>query len=514
MRSKKFIWSMLIPLLFLGIIVLCIFLWMSYFKPRDHSCKKCNIVVIDIDILREDALACGTEEVNAPNICKFSQKAMYFNNNISHSDLTRPSLLSMLTSLYPYSHTIWSGLNGQLNTNVVTLADLLTSNNYHTVFIGDANHEQTQAKGFSEIIMETDILKKDADLTPIVEKLFQSHQPIFIYLHTLILHFPYLELSKFVQPGTNGYPPPKGLPTTWEEYNQSLAEYVATHYAEVFRPEVIEAHPELFQGDVVRRKDNILDLYQSYKNMAPEARMKLLKNVWDIEFESFARFIDIRNSEHTLYLKSNYLALLKLIDAKIAGLLNLLSTTSLADNTIVVIRSDHGEEFGEHGQLSHQNNLYQELIHVPLIIKAPSFSPGKIDEPTQDIDIMPTLLDLVKFPPPAQAQGKSLLPSMLGKGASVNTYQIAQRSFGEDVAFIKGGWKLIVLRNQPAELYDLSKDPKEKHNIILQEKDRASHMLEDYRYIIGKLEQYPGKNSIINSIDEETRKKLIEKGYF
>jgi len=103
------------------------------------SCKDCNVVIIDIDILRSDALACGTDAENAPDICSFSRQAAYFKNNISHSQYTLPSFVSGITSLYPMSHNNWSQFHSRINKKIISLPRLLAGHGYKTIGMGIAD---------------------------------------------------------------------------------------------------------------------------------------------------------------------------------------------------------------------------------------------------------------------------------------------------------------------------------------------------------------------------------------
>ena len=74
------------------------------------------------------------------------------------------------------------------------------------------------------------------------------------------------------------------------------------------------------------------------------------------------------------------------------------------ENTIVIITADHGEEFYEHGFYSHAFNLYNESIHVPLIVYVPDTKPQSVEKLAQSIDIVPSILRLVGIESPAQAR--------------------------------------------------------------------------------------------------------------
>jgi arylsulfatase A-like enzyme len=155
------------------------------------------------------------------------------------------------------------------------------------------------------------------------------------------------------------------------------------------------------------------------------------------------------------------------------------------DKTIFVLTSDHGTEFHEHTRFDHGFTLYDELIHVPLVIKLPGQKNGKvITDQVSSLDIMPTLLELleVKMPEKARGQlrGTSLIPAFKGKPVTKDVYSetdYRQYTYKRSV-ITKEGWKFIyTLENKSRELYNLKKDPKEQKNLVELE-PRLSYELE------------------------------------
>src|SRR5205823_11601016 len=96
-------------------------------------------------------------------------------------------------------------------------------------------------------------------------------------------------------------------------------------------------------------------------------------------------------------------------DAELGTLLDTLADRGVADSTIVVLTADHGEEFQEHGRLKHRVHLYDELLHVPLVIAGPGVRPGRVAEQAQGIDLFPTLAGLLGAAPPRGLPGRDLL---------------------------------------------------------------------------------------------------------
>lgn len=105
-------------------------------------------------------------------------------------------------------------------------------------------------------------------------------------------------------------------------------------------------------------------------------------------------------------------------DVQVGQFIATIKRLGLADRTIVILLSDHGEEFGEHGFAGHMHSLYREVLHVPLIIWAPGLlAPARIDAPANLIDIPPTVLDLLELPADEGHHGVSLAAAARGIGS-------------------------------------------------------------------------------------------------
>ena len=103
------------------------------------------------------------------------------------------------------------------------------------------------------------------------------------------------------------------------------------------------------------------------------------------------------------------------MDAALASFFAHLDESGLLENTVVVITSDHGEEFLEHGRIGHEQSVHRELLQVPLIVRAPGFTPAVIDTPVELVDVMPTLLELLGLEAEREGDGRSLVPLMRGE---------------------------------------------------------------------------------------------------
>jgi arylsulfatase A-like enzyme len=153
-------------------------------------------------------------------------------------------------------------------------------------------------------------------------------------------------------------------------------------------------------------------------------------------------------------------------DDAFGTLLELLASRGLADRTIVVVTADHGEEFQEHGRLTHGSHLYDETIRVPLVLAGPGVPVGRRDDQAQGIDLFPTLAHLLALAPPPRLAGRDLLgPAADDRPAVIETSSgIASDGRPIDLVAVRtSSWKLIETPADPSrEVYDLRADPGER----------------------------------------------------
>src|SRR5262249_53049000 len=150
-------------------------------------------------------------------------------------------------------------------------------------------------------------------------------------------------------------------------------------------------------------------------------------------------------------------------DGELPALLGGLERLGVRDSTVIVVIADHGEEFQEHGLLLHRAHLYDELLHVPLVIAGPGIHPGRRTDQVQGIDLFPTLAQLLGFASPPDLPGRSVLADGPERPAFCETDGLANNGTRVDlVAMRRPGWKLILApASQSTELYDLGADPGE-----------------------------------------------------
>jgi arylsulfatase A-like enzyme/Flp pilus assembly protein TadD len=157
------------------------------------------------------------------------------------------------------------------------------------------------------------------------------------------------------------------------------------------------------------------------------------------------------------------------MDQSIGKLLDKLLHLGIADRTIIILTSDHGEGLGEHNELSHSTFLYNTTQHVPFFIRLPDAEKREISGIVRQIDLAPTALDLLGVEPPKEMQGLSLIPMMNGKKEKRAAYSesaFAKLHYGwAPLESITTGEYKYIHAPKP-ELYDRSEDYGEKNNLI------------------------------------------------
>lgn len=177
-------------------------------------------------------------------------------------------------------------------------------------------------------------------------------------------------------------------------------------------------------------------------------------------------------------LVNRYLNILHYEDRFVENLIRQYKDLGLYENTIFVILGDHGEGFGEHGLYQHDNTIYNEGLHIPLIIHDPKDGlKGRIEKPVDEMDVLPTVADLLGYD---IRGGKYPGMSMLSPLPEDRILKASCYYEDRCLAAIEGDKKYIYhFGKEPDEFFDLSRDPDERNNII-DEQDRQK--IEDLRY--------------------------------
>ena len=172
------------------------------------------------------------------------------------------------------------------------------------------------------------------------------------------------------------------------------------------------------------------------------------------------------------------------IDSKIGELVHRLQRMGVYSNTMIVVTADHGEAMATHGFLGHRYTLYQGEVRVPLLIKYPGNSRrNDVNALVSHVDILPTVLDVAGIASPASIHGHSLRNDPPAPDREVISESLARISFDDESrsshnirAIFDGSLKIIRFGASLPELYDLSVDPNEDHNLCATQASRCSEM--------------------------------------
>lgn len=439
-------------------LTLSLFVAYTIFRKTDFKCENCNILFILVDTLRADHLGSyGYNRNTTSNIDRFAKDAVLFENVRSQASCTYPSVPSILTSKYAHNF-LKVNRSKTIPDNIKSVAEILKEKNYHT-FAASANpivrktpHEKYKFAGFDKGFdtFDEECLNKRA---PCLNKKFFNFIKDSGRPFFIYLHY--------MDPHATYSSPIKKFSKTYGGENEFIR-----------------------RGNFKPIKDRLYK-HGSYRYTK-----------MDIDY-----LIDSYDDEIAFF------------DAQFKVLMDKLTEENLINNTIVVISSDHGEEFLEHGDIAHCHNLFDSTNRVPLIIKIPGNEKnGKRKAWVQNIDIVPTLLDYAGFNPKKyDFDGKSLRP-VIESNKSINDYvfslQNTLRSTNNDQ------YKLIYnLGSKKSLLFDLNKDKNEKENLFNID-DKFSKALKEK--LLKWLYVTEGKNvSSKQNIDDSKKifKKLKEIGY-
>jgi len=387
-------------------------------------------------------------------------------NVISQSEKTAPSHMTMFTSLYPSVHEVSIGSTVEsmstLSPQFITLPQILQNQGFKTAAFtggGQVAAEFGFGRGF-HIYKEDLGWITEENLEQVKDWVRKNkHNRFFLFLHTYQIHDPYL-------------PPPP--------YNKK--------FDKEYRGWIIDNWRELRQ--LAKGNDYEKMRYHFWggsKNWTPEGKIKI---------ENFCQ----EDIQHMIDLYDGEIAY---TDQKIHQFIQELEKLNLLKDTMIIITSDHGEEFMEHQGFLHED-LYFEDVTVPLImIWINHFPSGKIvREQVRLLDLMPTILDILNISIPKHCQGQNLVPFIKGRGKFLPA--LSESPFGYRKALRSEMWCYIDDDTAGKQLFCRQDDPLEKRNIV----DLKVQVLQElHNQIVSILD----KNEVLKQSILKEEKSLIEK---
>jgi len=404
-----------------------------------------GVILIITDTLRRDHLeAYGYERSTAPVLSRLASEGALFEDNISQASWTKVSVSSILTSLYPSTHGI-VGTPDRLPASVTTLAESFNRAGYATFATSSVpfTGKLTNLHQGLEVLHERSSIDVGGSKTArvYVDRLIEwieLHQdgPFYARLHVFDPHSP--------------FEPRNPYNTMWVDAA-----------AKTRHEELVEEAREVMEESERKRRG--------------------MPHLFELEEAN------IDPDEFTRTELDWYDASIKAMDVEIGRLIERLEELGLADDVLIAVVADHGEEFLEHGEHWHGDTVYGELTNVPLFVRWPGVVPAiVVGETVQSIDLLPTLLDLCSLPVPDEVQGQSLLPLLAANVEPETLGWMSRPAFSEArlsmprvpkpeedlecFSIVVDGWRLIHNTTRPDdhpeyELFDHEHDPLNKTNV-------------------------------------------------
>jgi choline-sulfatase len=197
--------------------------------------------------------------------------------------------------------------------------------------------------------------------------------------------------------------------------------------------------------------------------------------------------------------RDKYDAEVTFTDQHVGKLLSFVDSQEWGKRTAIIITADHGEAFGEKKMYRHGFEIWEVLVHVPLMIQAPGVKPRRIDTPRSAIDLAPTILELAGAPPEPSFPGKSLVPELYGKAPEERDVIVdLPRTSDNDRrrALVSGNYKLIAFGDDFGfELYDVVADPREERDLKRERKEIFEEMKAKYKAKVAGIKDICPKNT-------------------
>ena len=414
-----------------------------------------NVLIILVDALRPDHLACyGYPKDTCPNIDRLAREGVRFDKCMSVSTHTFPPIVSILT--------------GQ---NVATHG-MVTAHDYGDWIVKDTWKDRRtplhvlEDAGYlvdGEAVMRWKPLGFKRDKDDLVAYLPEvKYQKFFYFASPYATHLPYNPPQEYYE---------MFVDKDFEPTEETLKRMDVARHAMICRPPGIQSAMEVGQPDVI-----------------------------DIPDEAHQRSVDIIEfkPEDAPGIRALYDGEVRLFDDWLGKSLVKLEELGLLDDTLVILVSDHGEELLERGHIGHTScnlmgTVNDECVMVPLIMRYPKKIPAGtvVKNQVSQIDILPTIFDILELENPLPVDGASLVPLIKGETDQHLQYAYAavppagwQRLIADKRIFYcvrTLEWKLILKLDHGSgertyELYDLTRDPGEKNNVIDEHPDKADEL--------------------------------------
>jgi arylsulfatase A-like enzyme/Flp pilus assembly protein TadD len=239
----------------------------------------------------------------------------------------------------------------------------------------------------------------------------------------------------------------------------------------------IDLHNKLAPGPVERKRPgaHVVQAATEWVERNANAPFFLFLHLYDLHLP-----YDLPQNPALRHGETGYSAELAYEDRILGDFFAALARRQLFDKALIIFTSDHGEGLGDHGETTHGYFIYQSTLHVPLIIHWPAgFTRalhGRVDDCASLLDVAPTILDTISIAAPREMRGRSLLSASAAPAEIYSETLYARNHFGCAALRSLRSGNLKYIDAPKPELYDLSTDPKELHNVYDQQRAKAAPM--------------------------------------
>ncbi len=417
-----------------------------------------NILIFMVDQFNGTLFPDGPADfLHAPNLKRLAARSVRFANTYTASPLCAPARASFMSGQLPSRTRVYDNA-AEFASDIPTFAHHLRGAGYQTTLSGKMHFVgPDQLHGFEERLT-TDIYPADFGWTPDYTK---PGERIDWWYHNL------------------GSVTGAGIAeiTNQMEYDDEVAYHAGRKLYDLSRAQderpwcltVSFTHPH--DPYVARRR--FWDLYEGCSELDP----RVPPIAYDEMDPHSQRLMDA--CDHSAFeispdavrrARQGYYANISYVDEKIGELIDILERSRMADNTVILFVSDHGDMLGERG-LWFKMNFFEGSARVPLMIAAPGWTPGRIDTPVSTLDVTPTLaglagIDISSIAP--WTDGEDLAPLAAGSGTRgpVPMEYAAEGTISPMVALRTGKHKIVLCDDDPTMVFDLEADADELNNLV------------------------------------------------
>jgi len=448
-------------------------------KRTDHLIR--HVILIVVDTLRADFVSSyDARNVATPNMDRLARDGVLFEHAYSEAPWTLPSVSSMMTGLPPTVHLATTP-HDRLPSVLPTLAEYLRDKGYFTLAIG-RNSSLGPQYNLSQGFLQYNIFP-----SPSIGHSFGAK-----FLRRILFPSRFKECLSTDELTT--------LACRWIGRNSNNPFFLWLHYYDPHQP--LEPPWDLIPDE------------------EPPARIGR-------HFSDFKRIrggLFVPSAQEREWIEELYRGEVRYVDRAIGRLLKTLEAQDLYDESLIVLTSDHGEEFWEHGNIGHGHTLKNELLRIPLIFKLPhqKYAGTRVEKPISNSAIMPTILDLCGIEIEEDIARPASLALLWKQDASATEHEPIISTgllyYEDRVSIIHDGLKYVRSRvDGREELYNLKQDPEERASITSSSGDRiqeARDILQSHDQRAEQQRQYFGITGPDSAVlDKETQDQLRAIGY-